>query len=60
MVVHDPYEQDGLLERRRRDLKARLARETRVGWPALAAILMFIVIGTELVAYLLLEAGGGR
>jgi hypothetical protein len=34
--------------------------DTHVGWPALAAILMLMVIGTAIVAYLLLETDGGR
>jgi hypothetical protein len=51
---------DAARDQKRRELGERLARETHVGWPALAAILMLMVIGTAIVAYLLLETGGGR
>jgi hypothetical protein len=59
-MVYGQGEADLVLDQKRRELEERLARETHVGWPALAAILMLMVIGTAIVAYLLLETGGGR
>ncbi len=51
-------EADMALNHQRQDPADRLARETRVGWPTLAAILILIVAGTAIVAYLLLGNGG--
>jgi predicted phage tail protein len=52
---HD--ETDVALDQKRHELKTRLAQETRIGWPALAAIAFLIVVGAVIVAYLFLEAG---
>jgi hypothetical protein len=59
-LIYGQNKSDAALDRKRRELGERLARETHVGWPALAAILMLMVIGTAIVAYLLLETDGGR
>jgi hypothetical protein len=59
-MINEHDETDMVLEQKRHQVTERLARETRVGWPALAAILMLMIIGTAIVAYLLLETGGRR
>jgi hypothetical protein len=57
-LIYGQNKSDAALDQKRRELGERLARETHVGWPALATILMLMVIGTAIVAYLLLETGG--
>ncbi len=57
-MIYEPDDTDVELDRKRHQVEERLARETRVGWPVLAAILLLMVIGTGLVTYLLFEAGG--
>jgi hypothetical protein len=59
-MIYEHDETNVALEQKRHQVEERLARETRVGWPFLAAILMFMFIGTALVVYLLLETGGDR
>ncbi|WP_262273291.1 hypothetical protein [Microvirga yunnanensis] len=54
-----PAETDMALDQKRQGLADRLARETRVGWPTLAAILILIVVGAAIVAYLLVDTVAG-
>ena len=52
---YGPNETDMALDQKRQELTDRLAREARVGWPILAAILILIVVGAAIVAYLLVD-----
>jgi hypothetical protein len=53
-------ETDVALNQKRRGLKERLARETRIGWPTLTAIPVLVTVGALIVAYLFLNTGAGR
>lgn len=52
---YGPNETDMALDQKRQELADRLARETQIGWPILAAILILIVVGAAIVAYLLVD-----
>jgi hypothetical protein len=54
-MIYGHDETDVELDRKRHEVEERLARETRVGWPALAAILILIAVGAAIVAYLLID-----
>jgi hypothetical protein len=56
-MVYGQHEMDVALDKKRHEVEERLARDTRIGWPALAAIAFLIVVGAVIVAYLFLEAG---
>jgi hypothetical protein len=55
-MVFGQGEADLVLDQKRHEVEERLAQETRIGWPALAAIASLIVVGAVIVAYLFLEA----
>jgi hypothetical protein len=59
-IVYGQQETDVALDQERRELKERLARETRIGWPTLTAIAVLIAVGALIVAYLFLYTGAGR
>jgi hypothetical protein len=56
-MVYGQGKADLTLDKKREEVKERLARETRIGWLALAAVAFLIVAGTVIVAYLFLETG---
>jgi hypothetical protein len=53
-MVYGQGEADLVLDQKRHELKERLARETRIGWPTLAAITVLITVGAAIVVYLFL------
>ena len=59
-MVYGQGEADLVLDQKRHELKERLARETRIGWPTLAAIAVLITVGAAIVGYLFLHTGAGR
>ncbi|MBO1908028.1 hypothetical protein J4G37_24425 [Microvirga sp. 3-52] len=59
-MVYGQRETDLVLDQKRHEVKERLARETRIGWPTLTAIAVLITVGALIVAYLFLNTGAGR
>ena len=59
-MVYGHNETDVALDQKRHELKERLARETRIGWPTLTAIAVLIAAGAVIVVYLFLHTGAGR
>jgi len=59
-MVHGEFERDKPLNQKRHEVLARLARETRVGWPTLTATVLVLAIGVLISSYLLLHACAGR
>jgi hypothetical protein len=56
-MIYGHNETDVALDQKRHEVKERLARETRIGWPILIATVVLIVAGAVIVAYLFLNAG---
>jgi hypothetical protein len=54
-MVYGQNEMDVALDKKRHEVEERLARDTRIGWLALAAVASLIVAGAVIVAYLFLE-----
>jgi hypothetical protein len=54
-VVHDQFKPDGVLDKRRQEVKARLARETRIGWPILVLVAVLLVTSLSVLLYLVLD-----
>jgi hypothetical protein len=54
-MVYGQGKADLILDQKRHEVKERLARETRIGWLALAAVASLIVAGAVIVAYLFFE-----
>jgi hypothetical protein len=48
------------LDQKRHELKERLARETRIGWPTLTAIAVLFIAGAAIAAYLFFNTAPGR
>jgi hypothetical protein len=59
-MVYGQQETDVALDQKRHELKERLARETRIGWPTLTAIAVLLIAGAAIVAYLFFNTGAGR
>jgi hypothetical protein len=59
-MVYGQGEADLVLDQKRHDVKERLARETRIGWPTLTAIAVLLFVGALIVAYLFLNTGASR
>jgi hypothetical protein len=59
-MVYGRQETDVALDQKRHAVKERLARETRIGWPTLTAIVVLITVGAAIVVYLFLQTGAGR
>ncbi|MBO1907717.1 hypothetical protein J4G37_22755 [Microvirga sp. 3-52] len=59
-MVYGQQETDVALDQKRHEVKERLARETRIGWPTLTAVAVLITIGAVIVVYLFLHASTGR
>jgi hypothetical protein len=59
-MVYGRQETDVALDQKRHEVKERLARETRIGWPTLIAIAVLITVGMAIVIYLFLQTGAGR
>ena len=59
-MVHGEFERDKPLNQKRHEVLARLAHETRVGWPTLTATVLVLAIGVLISSYLLLHACAGR
>jgi hypothetical protein len=56
-MIYGDSETDLALDQKRQEVEERLARETRIGWPALAAVATLFIASAVIVAYLVLEAG---
>jgi hypothetical protein len=59
-MVYGQHEMDVALDKKRHEVEARLARETRIGWPTLTAIAVLLIAGAAIVGYLFLQAGAGH
>jgi len=55
-VIHDHFKAHDVLDRKLQDWEARLARETRVGWPTLTTTAILILFGVLVSIYLALDA----
>ena len=59
-MVYGQGEADLVLDQKRQEVEERLARETRIGWPTLTAIAVFLVAGAAIAAYLFFNTDAGR
>ncbi|EIM28463.1 hypothetical protein MicloDRAFT_00050480 [Microvirga lotononidis] len=59
-MVYGHSETDVRLDEKRQEVNARLARETRIGWPTLTIVAVLIVFGATIALYLALGACSGR
>lgn len=59
-MVYGQSETDLELDQKRYEVHARLARETRIGWPILMVIAMLIGVGCAIALYLFWGACTGQ
>jgi hypothetical protein len=59
-MVYGQGNADLALDQKRNEVKERLARETRIGWPTVTAIAVLMVVGAVIAIYLFLNSGGSR
>jgi hypothetical protein len=59
-MVHDKFDEDEPANQARQEWEARLKRETKVGWPTIAATGAVAAFGILLAIYLTLDACVGR
>jgi hypothetical protein len=55
-MIHDRIEQQDLRDRELQNLEARIARESRVGWPTLMATAVLVAVAVLISVYLTLDA----
>jgi hypothetical protein len=55
-MIHDRIGQQDLRDRKLQSLEARIAHESRVGWPTLMATAVLVAIAVVISVYLTLDA----
>jgi hypothetical protein len=55
-MIHDRIEQQDMRDQKLSSLEARIARESRVGWPTLTATAVLVAVAILISVYLTLDA----